>query len=228
LKVIMQPEYQGIVLFGPPGVGKGAQAGILSRSHGVPHLSTGDLIRDEIRHGTPLGLRVKEAVSRGAFADDETVLGIVMARIDRPEFRNGFVMDGFPRNVRQAQMLDDLLAERGLRVSSALFISAPDEVVLRRLAGRRVCSKCGETYHEDFKRSKTQGICDLCDGALKRRHDDDPSTHRERLVTYHRQTEPLVEYYERSGVLRRINGDQTIEKVAAEIAGVLSKVGSAR
>ncbi len=224
----MQQDYQGIVLFGPPGVGKGAQASILSRHHGLPHLSTGNLIRDEIERGTDLGQRLAEAVNRGEFADDETVLSMVMSRIDTPEFHSGFVMDGFPRNVPQARMLDDLLAERGLRVSSALFISAPDEVVLRRLLGRRICSTCQRDYHEEFKRSKTPGICDLCGGVLKRRHDDDPATHRERLSTYRRQTEPLVEYYERAGLLRRINGDQTIEKVAKEISEALGKVGAGR
>jgi len=224
----MQQDYQGIVLFGPPRVGKGVQAGIPGRRQGLPHLSTGEVIREEIRQGTELGKRVDEAVSRGAFADDDLVLGIVMSRIDRPEFRSGFVMDGFPRNVPQARMLDDLLAERGLRVSCALFISAPDEVVLRRLLGRRICSRCQNDYHEEFKRPKQAGICDLCGGAVKRRHDDDPATHRERLATYHRQTEPLWEYYERAGLLRRINGDQAIEKVAKEISAVLGKVGAGR
>ena len=217
----MQRGYQGIVLFGPPGVGKGAQASILSRSRGLVHLSTGDLIRDEIRRGTRLGIRVRDAVNRGEFADDETVLGIVMARIDRPEFQDGFVMDGFPRNIRQAELLDSLLAERGLRVACAVFITAADEIVLQRLAGRRVCSRCRTTYHEQFRRSKTEGICDDCGGVLERRHDDDPVTHRERLLTYHRQTEPLAEYYKRTGIIRTVDGDQTIDRVAIEISTIL-------
>lgn len=218
----MQRGYQGIVLFGPPGVGKGAQASILSRSRRVVHLSTGDLIRDEIRRGTRLGIRVRDSVNRGEFADDETVLGIVMARIDRPEFQDGFVMDGFPRNIRQAELLDALLAERGLRVACAVFITAPDEVVLERLAGRRVCGKCRATYHEQFRRSKTAGICDDCGGPLERRHDDDPATHRERLATYHRQTKPLSQYYTKTGVLRSVDGDQQIDRVAFEISQVLN------
>jgi adenylate kinase len=222
----MQRDYQGIVLFGPPGVGKGAQARDLSRRHGLVHLSTGDLIREEIRRGTGLGRRVKDAVDRGEFADDESVLGIVMARIDGPEFQDGFVMDGFPRNLRQAEMLDRLLEERDRRVTSAIFITAPDEVVLRRLAGRRVCAGCKATYHEEFSRSRTAGICDECGGKLERRHDDDPATHRERLLTYQRQTAPLAEYYQGAGLLRRVNGNQPIEQVGGEIDRILQKVVS--
>jgi adenylate kinase len=220
----MQRDYQGIVLFGPPGVGKGAQARELSRHYGLVHLSTGDLIREEIRRATPLGRKVKDAVERGEFADDETVLGIVMSQIDRPEFIEGFVMDGFPRNLRQAEMLDQLLEERGRRITSALFITAPDEVVLRRLAGRRVCANCGATYHEDFFRSRTASICDDCGGRLELRHDDDPATHRERLSIYRSQTAPLADYYQQTGVLRTVNGNQPINAVAAEIRQILKKV----
>ncbi|MGH9363302.1 MAG: adenylate kinase [Thermoanaerobaculia bacterium] len=220
----MHRGYQGVVLFGPPGVGKGAQAAMLSRRRGLVHLSTGELIREEIRLGTALGRKLKDAVSRGEFADDEVVLGIVMSRIDRPEFHDGFVMDGFPRNLRQANRLDELLAARGLKVTAALFITAPDEVVLRRLAGRRVCSRCRATYHEEFQRSRTLGICDACGGPLERRHDDDPATHRDRLRTYRLQTAPLADYYQRTGVLREVDGNQSIESVSAEIARILAGV----
>ncbi len=222
----MQRDYQGIVLFGPPGVGKGAQASILSGARGLVHLSTGDLIREEIRQDTELGRRVKRAVDRGRFADDETVLSIVMGQIDRPEYQDGFVMDGFPRNVPQAEMLDRILADRGRRVTCALFITASDEVVLRRLAGRRVCTNpdCRTTYHEEFKRSRTPGYCDICGSTLGRRHDDDPDTHRERLETYRLQTAPLAAYYKLSGVVRRVSGEHSIEGVAAEIDRILNEV----
>lgn len=208
---------RNIIIFGPPGVGKGAQAQILSHRYNLRHLSTGDVIRDEIARETPLGLEVREAVNRGDFAADETVLEIVMSRIDSPDFQEGFVMDGFPRTVRQAEMFDSLLADRGRRVSYALFIDAPEETILSRLAGRRVCSKCGKTYHKEFKRSRTRGICDDCMGKLIRRHDDDPVTHRERLRTYYQKTLPLSDYYRRRGVLVNINGDQPIDGVAQEI-----------
>ena len=214
----MEKPYRGIVLFGPPGVGKGAQAAIMSKEYGLVQLSTGDAIREEIKKGTPLGCRVQDAVSKGLFADDETVLGIVMSKIDAPEMREGFIMDGFPRNTRQAEMFDKLLAERKRKVTHALFIVAPDEVVLKRLGGRLVCSKCGATYNENVKPPRKAGVCDSCQGPVARRKDDDPKTQMDRLEQYRVQTTPLIDYYARSGVLRKVNGDQSIDAVSAEIA----------
>jgi adenylate kinase len=219
----MKKNGLNLILFGPPGVGKGAQAQLLSYSHGIVHLSTGDVIRDEIAKGTELGLRVRDAVNRGAFADDETVLGIVMSRVDLPEYASGFVIDGFPRTVRQAEMFDVLLADRERKVSHALFISAPEKTILERLAGRRICSNCGRTYHKEFRRPKIHGICDDCKSKVVRRHDDDPETHRERLRTYYEKTLPLADFYRRSGVLAEINGDQQIEAVHEEIERLLAK-----
>jgi adenylate kinase len=217
---VSQARY--VILFGPPGVGKGAQAEILSHRFGLCHLSTGEVIREEIARGTPLGLKVKDAVNRGKFADDETVLGIVMSRIDVPTFAPGFIMDGFPRTLRQAGMFDEMLAARGRKVDHALFIDAPQEVILKRLEGRRICSQCGETYHKEFKRPHIHGICDKCKGKVVRRHDDDPETHKERLVTYYEKTFPLAEYYKEKGVLVYIKGDQPIDAVAEEIARTLN------
>ena len=215
----MSPQANGrnIILFGPPGVGKGAQAQILSHRYELPHLSTGDVIRDEIARQTPLGLRVKEAVNKGQFADDETVLGIVMSRIDLNAYARGFVMDGVPRTVRQAEMLDSLLHERGRRISYALFITAPEETILARLAGRRICSKCGQTYHKEFKRPKIHGICDVCFGKVVHRQDDSPEAHRDRLRTYAEKTLPLEVYYKGTGILVHVNGNQTVDEVAQEI-----------
>lgn len=208
---------RNIILFGPPGVGKGAQAQILSHHHHLSHLSTGEVIRNEIGRESPLGLRVKEAVSRGEFADDETVLGIVMSVIDQPEYQRGFVTDGFPRTVHQAELFDALLARRGRKVSFALFMEAPEETILKRLAGRRICASCGSTYHKEFKRPRIHGICDTCKGKVVRRHDDNPTTHRDRLRTYYEKTLPLSEYYRKAGNLVTINGNQTVDEVAAEI-----------
>lgn len=214
----MQKEYRGLVLFGPPGVGKGAQAGIISKKYGLVHLSTGDLIREEIKKGSPLGKRVQEIVAKGQLVDDETVVGIILGHIDRPECRDGFLMDGFPRTIRQAEMLDRMLAERKRKVTQSLFILAPDAVVLKRLGGRLTCSKCGATYHEESKRPKADGVCDACKGPVGRRKDDEPQTQKDRLEAYKAQTTPLEAYYRKSGVLKAINGNQTIEAVAAEIA----------
>jgi adenylate kinase len=216
--MIPQTNGRNIILFGPPGVGKGAQAQILSHRYELPHLSTGEVIRDEIARETTLGLKVKDAVNQGQFADDETVLGIVMSRIDLPEYQRGFVMDGFPRTVRQAELLDKLLSGRGRKVSYALFISAPEATILQRLSGRRVCSKCGKTYHKEFNRPQIHGICDKpCFGKVVRRPDDTPEAHRDRLRTYAEKTLPLEQYYARSGNLVHINGDLTVEGVADEI-----------
>jgi len=211
-----------IVLFGPPGVGKGAQAELLSHRYGLCHLSTGEVIRDEIASGTPLGLKVQDAVRKGQFADDETVLGIVMSRIDEPEYKKGFVLDGFPRNVHQAERLEELLAERGRKVSRALLIKAPEDTILARLTGRMICSQCGRTYHQLFQRPSIRGICDSCKGKVSQRHDDDPATHQERLRVYQEKTAPLEEYYEKASLLVRINGDQTLEAVAADIGKAIN------
>jgi adenylate kinase len=219
----MEKPYRGIVLFGPPGVGKGAQAALMSKKYGLVQLSTGDAIREEIKKGTPLGCKVQDAVAKGLFADDETVLGIVMSKIDAPELRGGFIMDGFPRNTRQAEMFDKLLADRKRKVTHALFIVAPDEVVLGRLSGRLVCSKCGETYNEQSKRPKADGVCDKCGGPVVRRKDDDPKAQKERLVAYRAQTLPLEDYYRKAGVLRQVNGNQTIEAVSAEIKATVDQ-----
>jgi len=213
-----------IVLFGPPGVGKGAQASVLSDRYGLVHCSTGDVIRDEIARRTSLGERVAEAVAKGDFADDETVLQIIMQRIDRPEFRPGFVMDGFPRTVTQAERFDLLLNERGRRIDHALFISASEEVVLQRLGGRLICQECGKTYHKQFRRPRLKNVCDECSGPLVSRHDDNPEVHRERLHAYVQKTALLASYYRDAAVLREIDGSASIEDVADLIGGVLNGV----
>lgn len=183
----MKTSQRNLVLFGPPGVGKGTQAAILAEHYGLPHLSTGEILRDEIARGTDLGTSVAEAVRQGGFADDDDILEIISRRIDRADLANGFIMDGFPRNVGQAKRFDELLAARSRKVHAALFLAAPDATVLARLAGRAAG-----------------------------RADDKPETHRERLRAYHEKTKPLVDYYRARNVLAEVNGDQTIEAVAAE------------
>lgn len=204
-----------IILFGPPGVGKGAQAQLLSSRAGLEHLSTGEVLREEIARGTELGRKVQAAVERGSFADDETVLGIVVGRLTAPDAEKGFVLDGFPRNLCQAEALDEVLDAEGRQVDRALMIDAPEDVILKRLAGRRVCAGCGETYHEQFHPPQRPGVCDRCQGRVERRSDDDPEKQRERLRVYREQTAPLIEFYERAGKCSVVSGEGSIEEVAA-------------
>ena len=215
-------KFKHIVLFGPPGVGKGAQAELLSQRYGLSHLSTGELIRAEINEGTPLGLKVKEAVERGEFADDETVLGIIMDKIDLPEFTAGFLLDGFPRTVVQAERLDELLTERNKAVDCALFFDAPHDVIIERLSGRRVCSGCGATYHDRFKRPRVEGVCDVCQKPVIQRQDDSADVYRTRLEAYQKRTEdPLRNLYQNAGVIIEIDANQPIDDVAEQVSKIL-------
>ena len=214
---------RNIVLFGPPGVGKGVQARFLVEEEALGYLSTGDSIRDEIRRGTALGARLESLVACGRFADDETVLDIVASRLDGEDFKDGFIMDGFPRTVRQAELFDRMLEDRGRRVDCALFLRAPEQTILARLSGRMVCSACGLTYHRTFKRLERDSVCDACGGPVVRRHDDDPNTHRRRLAIYKDETAPLEKYYDRRGVLAHVDGDRPVADVAATVRGVIGR-----
>ena len=214
-------KFKHIVLFGPPGVGKGAQAELLSQRYGLSHLSTGELIRAEINEGTPLGLKVKEAVERGEFADDETVLGIIMDKIDLPKFTAGFLLDGFPRTVVQAERLDELLTERNKAVDCALFFDAPHDVLIERLSGRRVCSGCGATYHDKFKRPQVEGVCDACQKPVIQRQDDSTDVYRTRLEAYQERTDPLRNLYQNAGVIIEIDANQPIDGVAEQVSKIV-------
>ena len=221
-EMIRSKGRKNIILFGPPGVGKGVQAKVLAQEEELGYLSTGDALRDEIRRGTPLGARLEGPVARGEFADDETVLKIVASRLDGEDFLQGVVVDGFPRNIRQAELFDRMLAEKGQEVHRALFLRAPEETLLQRLAGRMVCSECGFSYHGTFRKPKVDDVCDSCEGPVVRRHDDDPETHRRRLEIYRADTAPLEKYYERQGVLTYIDGDRSVAEVAAAVRGAIA------
>ena len=206
-----------LIMFGPPGAGKGTQADILCRRYGIKKISTGDALRDVIRSGSELGEQVKDLMDQGKFVPDEIVTEIIRDRVSSPDCANGFILDGFPRNLAQAEALVDM----GIKVNKALLIDVPDEVLVDRVQGRVMCDKCGASYHIVNIPPKKEGICDVCGGALKQRKDDDPETVKDRLAVYHKETEPLKGFYEARGVLKTVEDQPTVEGTTREILRVL-------
>lgn len=205
------------IFLGPPGAGKGTQAARLAERAGVPQISTGDMFRAAVRAGTPLGLEAKRYMDAGQLVPDEVTIAIVRERLAQPDCRRGFLLDGFPRTVAQAEGLAAALDELDVALDGVLYFDVPDEVVVERLSGRRVCPDCGATYHLRFDPPRRPGTCDRCGSQLLQRPDDREETVRERLAVYRRQTEPLVDYYRRAGLLRPVAADRPIEEVEAEI-----------
>jgi len=210
-----------LILMGPPGAGKGTQADNIERKYWIPHISTGDMFRTAIRFGTELGLQAKVFLDAGHLVPDELTIGIVRARLAERDCAKGFLLDGFPRNVVQAQALEDILASWNKKLNAVINIEVPDEVLVPRLSGRRTCSQCGATYHLQFKPPRQDCCCDLCSGELEQRIDDREETVAERLDDYAAQTRPLAEYYAQRGLLRTINGDQSLDKVFEDIVASL-------
>lgn len=204
-----------LVFLGPPGAGKGTQALGVSEKYAIPHISTGDILRNEIKNGTALGLEAKSYMDAGKLVPDEVVIGIVAARLQQPDCKNGFLFDGFPRTLAQAQAL----AER-TKIEMAVDIDVPDEVIVDRLSGRRVCKSCGGTYHVSNMKGS---ICQNCGGELIQRDDDAPETVQNRLRVYHEQTQPLIDYYRQQGVLVTVDGTQGIDEVFGAICAELEK-----
>jgi len=207
-----------LVLLGPPMSGKGTQAARLSRALGIPQISSGDLFRDNIKNKTPLGQEAKTYMDRGDLVPDEITIGMVAERLARPDAARGALLDGFPRTITQAEELDRILKELDASLTGVLSISVPAEELVKRASGRRICRSCGKSYHLAFNPPAEEGVCDVDGGELYQRDDDLPDTVRQRLDVYQGQTSPLVDYYQKRGNLREINGDQPIDKVAADIA----------
>ena len=213
-----------LVLLGPPGAGKGTQAERLVEDFGLPYYSTGIILREAVEKGNDLGREAKEYMDRGELVPDLLITGVIAARFDSGEADDGFLLDGFPRTIGQAEMLEEALATRGRELAGALLIDAPDDEVVRRLSGRRTCVKAGHVYHLEFDPPKNEGICDQDGSRLVQRDDDRPETVRKRLSVYHEQTEPLIEWYERRSVLRRFDGTRTPEEVHDRIRATLATV----
>ncbi len=213
-----------IVLLGGPGSGKGTQAKMLIDKLNVPQISTGDIFRAALKEGTPMGLKAKTYMDKGELVPDEVVIGVVEERLTKPDLDKGYMLDGFPRTLPQAEALDKILVKQGKGIDHAVLVDVPDDELIKRLSGRRTCknSECGSMFHVMFNPPKKEGICDKCGSELYQRDDDKEATIRERLTVYNSQTAPLIDYYDGKGLLRRVKGVGPIKEIFAAIEKVLS------
>lgn len=212
-----------IVMLGAPGAGKGTQAIKIADKYDIPHISTGDIFRANIKGGTELGQKAKSYIDKGELVPDEVTIGMLLDRIAQDDCKNGYVLDGFPRTIPQAESLTEALKSQDDKIDFALNIDVPDEAIIERMSGRRACPKCGATYHIVYAAPKTENICDKCGTELIIRSDDKPETVKDRLNVYHQQTEPLIAYYKAAGVLREVNGTQELPKVFEDVVAILSE-----
>lgn len=211
-----------LILLGPPGAGKGTQARRLEDARGLVQLSTGDMLRAMVKEGGPLGQQAQEIMSAGKLMPDALMVEIIGERISKPDVANGFILDGFPRTVAQAEALDKMLAEKGLKLDHVVEMKVVDDVLVERICGRYTCAKCGKGYHDTFEKPAVEGVCDSCGGTeFKRRADDNAETVKTRLAQYHEQTAPILPYYAGSGVLKTVDGMAEIDEVTTAINQIL-------
>ena len=210
-----------IIMLGAPGAGKGTQAKRIAQKYTIPHISTGDIFRANIKNGTELGKKAKEYMDQGLLVPDELTCDLVMDRIQQDDCKNGFVLDGFPRTIPQAEALDEALTKIGQKMDYAIDVDVPDENIVNRMGGRRACLSCGATYHVEFNPTKAEGVCDACGAQTVLRDDDKPETVQKRLTVYHDQTQPLIDYYKKQGILKSVDGTQPMEAVFDAIIGIL-------
>jgi adenylate kinase len=210
-----------IIMLGAPGAGKGTQAKMISEKYGLPHISTGDIFRANIKNGTDLGKEAKQYMDKGQLVPDELTVRILLDRVSQADCKNGYVLDGFPRTIPQAEVLDAELTKLNDKVDYAINVDVPDENIINRMGGRRACVNCGATYHLQFAPPKKEGICDTCGNELILRDDDKPETVKNRLDVYHKQTQPLIEYYGNKGVLKEVDGTVAMNEVFESIVSIL-------
>ena len=211
------------IMLGAPGAGKGTQAKKIAEKYSIPHISTGDIFRANIKGGTELGMKAKAFMDQGQLVPDEITIGMLMDRIKEDDCKNGYVLDGFPRTIPQAESLTKALADMGDAIDYAVNVDVPDEKIVSRMSGRRACLKCGATYHIVYNAPKTEGICDVCGDKLVLRDDDKPETVQKRLSVYHEQTQPLIDYYKKAGCLAEVDGTKDLEEVFQDIAAILGE-----
>ncbi|MCI9180390.1 MAG: adenylate kinase [Lachnospiraceae bacterium] len=210
-----------LIMLGAPGAGKGTQAKKIAEKYQIPHISTGDIFRANIKAGTELGMKAKSFMDQGQLVPDEVTIGMLLDRISQDDSKNGYVLDGFPRTIPQAESLTAALKERGEKIDYAVNVDVPDDNIINRMSGRRACVGCGATYHVVYNAPKSEDICDTCGEKLILRDDDKPETVKNRLLVYHDQTQPLIDYYKKEGVLVEVDGTQNLEKVFQDIVAVL-------
>ena len=210
-----------IIMLGAPGAGKGTQAKMIAGEYQIPHISTGDIFRANIKNGTPLGMEAKKYMDQGQLVPDELTVKILLDRVEQTDCCNGYVLDGFPRTIPQAQVLDEALTKLGDKIDFAINVDVPDENIVNRMSGRRACLGCGATYHVVHIPPRQEGVCDTCGQSLVLRDDDKPETVLSRLEVYHRQTQPLIDFYTEKGVLKSVDGTQDMQDVFAAIKEIL-------
>lgn len=212
-----------IIMLGAPGAGKGTQAKMIAEKYGVPHISTGDIFRANIKNGTELGAKAKEYMDKGLLVPDELVVDLVIDRFKADDCAKGYILDGFPRTIPQAEALDKALNAQNESVDYAINVEVPDENIINRMSGRRACVGCGATYHIQFNPTKVEGVCDVCGEKLILRDDDKPETVKNRLSVYHEQTQPLIDYYAKKSILAEVDGTKDMEDVFNAIVEILGK-----
>ena len=212
-----------IIMLGAPGAGKGTQAKRIAEKYSLPHISTGDIFRANIKNGTELGNKAKSYMDKGSLVPDEITIGMLIDRINDKDCVNGYVLDGFPRTLAQASSLDEALAKRNEKIDYAIDVDVPDENIINRMGGRRACLNCGATYHLEFIPTKVEGICDNCGNEIVIREDDKPETVKKRLEVYHAQTQPLIDYYSNKDIIKSVDGTLEIDEVFGAIVHILGE-----